>query len=58
MAKEAKSMNYIYLVGIAILLTACTYSITMVHSRGSTDVVDENQAASPDISPTVSIPAI
>ncbi len=56
MAKEAESMNYIYLVGIAIMLTACTYSITMVHTKGSSDVVDEAQTATPDISPTLSLP--
>jgi hypothetical protein len=28
----------------------------MMHSEGSTDTLDENQAASPNVSPTVNIP--
>lgn len=49
-----------YLISLAILLlTSCTYSINLVHSEGTaTDVIDENQTASPDVSPTVRIPAI
>ena len=39
------------------MMTACTYSINMIHSEGqATDMVDENQAASPTVSPTISIP--
>ena len=41
------------------LLTACSYSINQVHTEGSaSDVIDETQEASPDISPTIDIPAI
>lgn len=44
---------------IAGLLTACTYSITMVHTQGeATDVVDEVQRTDADIKPNLSIPAI
>ncbi len=39
------------------MLTSCTYSINMIHSSGAaTDMVDENQTASPDISPTIALP--
>ena len=39
------------------MLTACTYSINMIYSEGqASDMVDENQAASPTVSPTISIP--
>jgi hypothetical protein len=43
---------------ISILcLSACTYSITMVHTEGeASDVVDENQSAHPNISPDISLP--
>jgi hypothetical protein len=41
-----------------ILMTGCTYSITMVHTEGqATDVVDEQQTPSTSVTPTVSIPA-
>lgn len=44
------------LISIFILLTSCTYSINMVHTSGTaSDVVDENQTASPDVSPTIPI---
>lgn len=34
-----------------LILTACTYSINQVHTEGvATDVVDENQAATADVS--------
>jgi len=40
-------------------LTACTYSVTNVHTQGkASDVVDEEEEASAHIAPTVSIPAI
>lgn len=42
------------------LLTACTYSITMVHTQGEAqDVVDETATNTPStsVTPTVSIPA-
>lgn len=39
-------------------LQACTYSINMVHSEGTTsDVIDENQRADPTVSPTITIPS-
>ena len=42
-----------------LILTGCTYSINMIHTKGTaSDVVDENQTATPDISPIISIPAI
>lgn len=43
-----------------LCLTACTYSITMVHTEGTaTDVVDETATNTPStsITPTVTIPA-
>lgn len=43
-----------------LLLTGCTYSITMVHTQGeATDVVDETATNTPStsVTPTVSIPA-
>lgn len=42
---------------ILLLLTSCTCRVNMVNTDGRTsDIVDENQTASPDISPTFKIP--
>lgn len=51
-----------YLISLLLgsMLTACTYSITMVHTEGTaTDVVDETATNTPStsVTPTVSIPA-
>jgi hypothetical protein len=48
-------MKYILL--LAPLLSSCTYSITMVHTEGTaSDVVDEQQTPSTNVSPNVSLP--
>jgi len=50
------AMNRFLLISL-MALTSCSYSITMVHTQGqATDVVDEDQKADADISPTVSLP--
>lgn len=42
-----------------LMCTACTYSITMVHTEGTaTDVVDETATNTPNVSPTVTIPMV
>jgi len=47
-------MKYIVLLA---LLSSCTYSITMVHTEGTaSDVVDEQQTPSTNVSPNVSLP--
>ena len=43
-------------VFLILLLQACTYSITMIHSEGSTDSLDENQTASPTVSQDIKVP--
>ena len=49
-------MKY-FLISIIALLSSCTYSITMVHTEGTaSDVVEEDQKASPVVSPTVTVP--
>lgn len=48
----------IMMIMMTIIMTGCTYSITMVHTEGqASDVVDEQQTPSTSITPTVSIPA-
>ncbi len=43
---------------VSLMLTSCTYSVTIVHTQGkASDVVDETAAPSTSVSPTVSIPA-
>ena len=45
------------LVGMCGLLTGCNYSVIMNATHGqASDLVDETDTASPDISPTVTIP--
>lgn len=42
-----------------LLASACTYSINMIHSEGSaSDMVDENQTATPNVSPSVTLPVV
>jgi hypothetical protein len=43
-------------IPFAFMFAACTYSVSMQHSVGSTDTVDENQSASPTVSPELTIP--
>lgn len=39
-------------------LPSCTVSMTMVHTEGmASDVVDETDTVSPDVSPNLTIPA-
>jgi hypothetical protein len=42
-----------------LIAAACTYSINMIHSSGeASDMVDENQSATPNVVPTVNMPII
>ena len=50
-------MKYLFVsLLMSLCLTSCTYSVSMQHSVGSTDTVDEDQAASPTVSPTITVP--
>jgi len=41
-----------------LFLCSCTFSINQVHTQGeASDVVDEQQKASPQVSPTFSFPS-
>lgn len=54
-----KKVSKLHLLFICILLSGCTYSITMVHTQGQAeDVVDETATNTPStsVTPTVSIP--
>ena len=51
---------YKYATGLllAFLLSSCTISFSNVDTHGTaTDLIDEDQAASPDVKADVSIPA-
>jgi len=51
-------MKYIMLLLLCTSLIACTQTMTMVHTQGyADDVVDETSDASPNVSPTITIPA-
>lgn len=46
-------------IAYLLLLTSCTYSINQIHTKGTaSDVVDETQDASPNVSPTVTLTPI
>jgi hypothetical protein len=50
-------MKIIIPLGIVLVLAACTFSINMVHTKGSaSDVIEESSSASPDIKPVIEIP--
>lgn len=49
-------MRYFLLLSV-FFSSGCTYSINMIHSEGvASDVVDETQAPTATITPTVSLP--
>ena len=42
-----------------LILSGCTYSITMAHTEGhANDLIDEHHRADADIKPNISIPAL
>lgn len=50
--------HWVALVSIAALMTACTISFTNIDTHGTADdVVDEQQAATPTITPTINLPS-
>ncbi len=52
-------MSKIYILLISCVLVSCTYSITMVHTSGTaSDVVDEQQSPSTDVSPDIKVSPI
>lgn len=54
----SRFLDGMFLFIIFASLTACTYNISMVHTEGeATDVIDDTDNVSPDISPTLSVPA-
>lgn len=51
--------NKFILFALFSLLAGCTYSVIMNHTEGAaSDMVDENQTASPDVTAPITIPAI
>lgn len=45
------------LIPFLIIFQSCTYSVTLVHTEGTaTDVVDETQSNTPNVSPDVNVP--
>lgn len=51
-----RAIELLMLIPVFGSLTSCTYSINMVHTQGSaSDVVDEDQGASPTVSPDVKV---
>jgi hypothetical protein len=49
----------ICLVILPLLLVGCTLSFSIVDTHGTaTDLIDEEQTATPNVSPTVNVPAM
>ena len=49
----------ICLVTLPLLLVGCTLSFVNISTHGTaTDLVDEEQGASPSVSPTIQVPAL
>lgn len=43
---------------LTLIVSSCTYSITMVHTEGTaSDVVDETQTSQPNVKADLNIPA-
>ena len=53
-------MRYWALIQLSacLALSSCTVSISQFHSEGSTDTLDEQQTATPTVSPDITIPAL
>lgn len=50
---------YICAIIAPLLFHSCTTSISMVHTEGTaTDVIDENQSPTTDVSPDISVSGI
>ena len=50
------TMKYL-LISCLMLLSGCTYSVTLVHTSGSaSDVIDETSTPSTSVSPTINVP--
>lgn len=48
-----------YLAFIGLILTSCTYNISMANTSGKADdVIDETATNTPNISPDISLPAL
>jgi len=49
----------LFVVILPVLLLGCTLSFSNISTHGTaTDLVDEEQTATPNVSPTVNIPAM
>lgn len=49
-------MRNLFIAFLLVILSACTYSITMTHSSGGPTDIDENQKADADIKAEVPTP--
>jgi len=53
-----RKLSYLTLL-CTIFCTSCTISMSNISTKGqASDVIDENQDASPTVSPDISIPAV
>lgn len=54
-----KLSEILLILALSATLTCCTYTISMVHTEGqASDVIDETNANTPNISPTITATAI
>lgn len=51
-------MKFLTIPICAMIFSACTYNVSMVHTEGTaSDVIDETTSNEPNVSPNISIPS-
>lgn len=52
-------MKNVFLIAAGVMLTACTYNVSMVHTEGqASDVIDETSTNAPNVAPTIALPKV
>jgi len=50
-------MNILISLSLCLLMTGCTYNVSMAHTEGkANDVIDDTASNSPHVVPTLSVP--
>jgi len=50
-------MKILMCLVLSLVMTGCTYNVSMAHTEGSAeDVIDDTASNTPNVSPTVTIP--
>ncbi len=50
-------MKYLACLVLCLVMTGCTYNVSMAHTEGTADdVIDDTASNTPNVSPTVTVP--